>query len=316
MTLRPGITITLAERADAPFCIEYRSASQIAGVLVGKPAGQVPDLLGSLFAICPSAQKLAASLAISAENETTLSDLQFAEMARKVRFETIREHGVRILLDWSQALGEEPARSDIAALIVLAKAMNGGELAAFIEEKILGRDCAGWLAIEDLKSLREWAGGTQSVAARYILHSLDAQNVPLASGQSQPLMVQRYLYHPLIQALADDPVTACHVARLIDLATLGFECDLGVLKLLPPSSAKARSVACSRGDLVHHARLENGAIASYQICSPTDTLFASGGLGEHWLNRIPQSVPERRMDDAKRVMQALDPCVEYAIEMR
>ncbi len=316
MTLRPGINITLAERADAPFRIEYRSASRIAGVLVGKPAGHVPDLLGSLFAICPSAQKLAATLAISAESDAGIADLQYAEMMRTVRFETIREHGVRILLDWSQVLGEEPARSDIASLISLTKAMEDGALATFIEEKILGRDCAGWLAIEDPKSLREWAGMADGVAARFILNSLDAQKVPLAYGHLQPLMVRRYRYHPLVQALADDPVTACHIARLIDLATLGVECDLGILKLLPPPSAKARSVACSRGDLVHHARLENGAIASYQICSPTDTLFASGGLGEHWLNRIPQSAPERRMVEARRVMQALDPCVEYAIEMR
>lgn len=316
MTLRPGITVTFSDDGDDRLALDYRSASNIAQVLVGKPAELAPDLLGALFAVCPSAQQLAARSAIAAEGGAMLAQDEFATMTRSVRFETLREHGVRVLLDWPQAMDEEPPRAELAALINLTRERDGKGLADHIAHTIFGRGEADWLAIESLQELDRWAVQADNVAARFIRHSLDAENLRLAFGPLRPPLLDRYRAHPLVKALKKDVMTACHVARLIDLAMLALECRIGVSKHQSGPVGKADGVACSRGELFHKLSLKDGMIASYQIHSPTDALFATGGLGEQWLKRVSKSPPQSRMGAARRVMHALDPCVEYVIEAR
>ncbi|UAB77844.1 hypothetical protein INR77_13850 [Erythrobacter sp. SCSIO 43205] len=316
MTQSPGITVTFCDEDNGSCHLSYQSASRVAQLLVGKPAELVPDLLGSLFAVCPSAQQLAARLAIAENGGSKLSDKEIASMMRSVRFETIREHCVRILLDWPLALEEEPPRSALAQIINLTRDGDAARLAFHIEEAIFECSAENWLAIETLDELVDWINQADNAAARYVHDGLRAEKLALEIGDALPPLLDKYRSMPVVMALRDNPVLACHIARLIDLATLVCEIKSGDCDASRKQLSDTKSVSCSRGELVHHVSIADAVISSYEIRSPTDTVFGIGGLGEKWLEQVSKTSPERRIDIAHSVMRALDPCVEFAIEVR
>ncbi len=87
----------------------------VRALVQGKPAAQVPELLGRVFALCGDAHRLVARRAIAAaqgdDAAPTLDD------RRQLQLDTLREQLRRIWLDWPAALsGHAPAAQDLVAL--------------------------------------------------------------------------------------------------------------------------------------------------------------------------------------------------------
>jgi len=289
--------------------------------LIGREPDAAPALLGQIFAICPAAQQFAARLAIAAATRTRTPREAFADGWRAVRFETMREHALRILLGWSAMLGEAPDREVAAAINLRTRAGQAKGLRALIAEQVLGQDAAaplGWITRD---ALEHWAGGRASVAARMIDRLLGEQPVPGTDRIAPETLLARHHGHPLFEWEGLSGPVAHHVARLIDLAMLADELDGRGPGIADPWSTGGAqgvgraAVPCSRGMLNHRVELADGRIAAYEIISPTDAAFGCGGYGLDWLEGMAARDPEAREAAARAIVLALDPCVEHRIEV-
>jgi Coenzyme F420-reducing hydrogenase, alpha subunit len=115
-------------------------------------------------------------------------------------------------------------------------------------------------------------------------------------------------------------VAARIAARMVDVArTLtilfgDYEGQHWIRSYQAAEHCGAVEVKCARGVLMHRARVENGEIVAYDICSPTDwNLHEKGAL----LTLVDASAQDRdRLHrHATWLVQALDPCVAFDIEI-
>jgi hypothetical protein len=75
------------------------------------------------------------------------------------------------------------------------------------------------------------------------------------------------------------------------------------------------TVECARGLLLHRAQVEDGRVVAYNICSPTDwNLNEKGAVST--LTHASARQPERLKKLALWLTKALDPCVEFKIEIK
>ncbi|MDR1529922.1 MAG: hypothetical protein LBS40_05940 [Burkholderiales bacterium] len=73
-------------------------------------------------------------------------------------------------------------------------------------------------------------------------------------------------------------------------------------------------VQCARGVLLHRAKVENNHIVSYNVCAPTDwNLHKNGALST--LIGVAAANRDRLYRHATWLVQSLDPCVAFSIEM-
>lgn len=322
MSSSPALHIRFIGDDPADLRVDYRSASKVSRLLVGKSADEVPALLGALFAICPSAQKLAGSLAIASARGEEPDNDELLHAQRAAKLEIIREHGLRILLGWAGALAEQPDRAAAAQVNAMTRGGASGALSRLVDDRIFAGSLQEWLAINDMTALTDWAGEGRCIAARFIANGLVRQDVPDSLNQPKSTLVARHLGHPLLKAFEPGRVVSFHVARLIDLAKLTTEmADDGGKSFVAQKTNKgsghgSASVFCSRGQLTHRLHLADDKVRDYEILSPTDTAFAMNGFGRQWLQQIGLVQHDKRDDAALAVVQALDPCVEYRIEVR
>lgn len=76
----------------------------------------------------------------------------------------------------------------------------------------------------------------------------------------------------------------------------------------------ASEVKCARGVLMHRARVEHDKIIAYDICAPTDwNLHEKGALAT--LIDVSAQDQERLRRHATWLVQALDPCLAFKIEI-
>ena len=301
----------------------YRPSADVTTLIVRQPPDQVPGLVRRLFAICAEAQGHAASLAIAAAQGATCSDAELAHGEARVAAETCREHALRISFDWTSVLGE-PKDADLARSFVDAtRGGDAAQIAAVSQAGVFATDQAEWLAMDSASDLARWASAGQTAAARFIARLFDTHTlVPL--GDTQPMgLAARHGDHPLLaHALAPGSLMAAHVARLIDLARTGQRiADLqagrvAAWRAVSPAVGRGLAqVACARGILRHEVTLKGGTICAYRISSPTERSFAAGGVAERQLRALPALPKAPRLALANLVMQALDPCVPYTIEV-
>lgn len=108
------------------------------------------------------------------------------------------------------------------------------------------------------------------------------------------------------------------LARLLELARLprrlraGDSFPVAAVALGPASGAAG--VETSRGLLLHAVQLAAGRVTQYRILAPTEWNFHPDGALVHALLNLPPGPGlEAR---AMLVAQALDPCVDYGLEVR
>lgn len=177
--------------------VEIRSTRALNAVslLRGKAVGEVLDTLPLLYSVCATAQSMAATAACEQALGIEVSSSQHEARQLLLGAETVREHILRILLDWPAFVDDKPGAPALAAMNRFPARLRaalypgadpfrpgGGALAVnrhelkrclddvqdFIETQILALDFAAWAAIDDEAALQEWMAQSDSIAARLL----------------------------------------------------------------------------------------------------------------------------------------------------
>lgn len=197
--LRPGMAL--------PTIVSTRPllAARIAR---GRPAGELPAVLGALFSMCAHAQRGTARRAVAAAaGEPARSSS--AERAA-LQAATAREQALRIAQDWHRLLPGAPAAAPTAALrgcplwdAALAPAEQVRALPAWLSRHWLGEPVAAWLAAH--------AADPAAWAERWCTR-VDTAPARLLRSQRQALQDIATPIRPL--RLLDQPLaTLPHLAR-------------------------------------------------------------------------------------------------------
>lgn len=340
-TPRPRIEVYLP--ADGSMAsLRYLDQIQVAPLLIGRTCGNANALLASVHVVCGHAHSQAGVSAM--EHAMGIMPAPSTRTARHllVMTETVREHGVRLALDWPHLSGKvsQPglarpflllaSRARTALSIEQAPFMHGAqtapgpdsasfiaEIEALLETSYFGMSPALWQQLETIDEIRDWATQTAGPAADCIGWLLNMSDIAQAAARA-PNDVSLYTRHagaPLLQTLPKGTLLARHLARLIDLASLP-----GRMRALlagnedMPAEETNPVVWTSRGALRHECALSEGRIVSYKIITPTDTHFAQGGIARNMVERASAMArPQVRKNFIQAVMQAFDPCVPYEI---
>jgi len=322
MTHAGGISLFLPSENGAPARLHYRAPADVTSLLARVPADQVPALVRRLFAICSEAQGHAAELALAAARGEAIASAELAAAEVKGWVEIVREHGLRIALDWARLLDKAPDHDAARAFMAGAQGQDADFLSNLIAKHVTAMPVEDWLQLSSVSDLAGWAQRGGSIAADF-LHSLMKEPVLAEGAMLEPgSLAARQADHPLLaEALATGAPVARHVARLIDLARApGRIRELQAGEAVPVRGFSLRAgegmarVPCARGRLEHEVQLEDGHIVRYHILSPTERLFAPGGNAEWQFRKLGSVKPARRALLAEMMMQALDPCVDYQIE--
>jgi len=317
-----AITLRIPAEEGAALQLSYRAPADITPMILRCAPELVPDLVRRLFAICAEAQSFTARLAIDAALGL-VPDGAMARHEMHVAAEICREHSLRIALDWTAILAEPQDRDLARRFVDAARGDKAAQLGAAIKEGIFAQDPAAWLAINSASDLARWANKGRTAAARFIAHLFDTRSLVALAGGHPLGLAARHADHPLLaRALAPGSLIAAHVARLIDLArTGGRMADLETCRAQPlrghsPAPGQAwAEVPCARGLLRHEVTLHAGAISAYRITSPTQRSFAPGGMAHRQFAALPALPKAPRVAFANLLMQALDPCIAYTIEV-
>lgn len=311
MNRQPGLAVRLHEDRCTT---DYRSPSTIARLLVGRPVGDAPAMLSTLFAICPSAQRLACEVALGAAQGESMDAEAMEKALRAVRLESIREHGLRILLAWPATMGEEPDRDSAAKLNCWSRGGGAHRLRGLLAASVFGGSVTTWLRMAEPAEVAEWADSGVTAAARFLARACHAAG-PLVPPQS---LLARHRDLPLFAGERWRGLAAHHLARLVDLALLvenidavSTACPLPLAETGAEAGMGGARVASSRGELRHRVCVEKGRITAYEIISPTDIAFGMGGYGRDW---VGQAAPRGRAA-VRAVLDGLDPCVDSRVEV-
>ncbi|MDZ5649944.1 hypothetical protein [Nitrospirillum sp. BR 11828] len=318
---RPAILVRLPGEAGDAVTLSYTPRGDIIGLLAAVPVKRVPAVVRTLFAVCAHAQGHAAELAVEAALGLEAAPQTLAEREIRTWTEVVREHGLRICLDWARLLGQAPDLPRARAFVALSAT---DDPTALITDAVTGLSPEQWLAMTSTGELARWAGAGRTVAARFIATLFDAAMLTSPGAVDPGSLAARHADHPLLaRALPAGSLIACHVARLIDLCrvparldALRTADDTALLRglSLGPGLGMA-SVPCARGTLVHEVGVVAGRVERYRILSPTDRAFAPGGWAERQVQRLCAWPPADRARGAEVMMLALDPCVDYAVEV-
>jgi uptake hydrogenase large subunit len=338
-----GITIASTRRPIAQKLLTDRTPEQAA------------ELAGRIFSLCGRAQRIAAEAACEAAAGVIPDITRRTIRERQVLAELAREHAWCLLVgspDTGQAAnlkalmqlreaGDDPGRLIDALSVVLT-------------ERLLGEPPEHWLG-RDEPGMARWRleGGTS--AARFLAELDDTADVgvsqvpllpPLWRLEAAGDLARRALDEAAFcaqPAWDDRPAETGAVARVQDeasvagwLATRGRGAGARMLARLVelarlPTNLRGEGrpmvrawnlgpdsgVACietSRGLLLHAVRLRAGRVAEYRIIAPTEWNFHPAGALADGLATLPaDGMLETR---ARLLVQSLDPCVDYAVEVR
>jgi len=288
--------------------VRLAPAPRVAPALIGRTQPEARALLGTVFTLCGHAHVDAAERAFAVAGGAPLTAQARIARARATRTEAIREHGLRILLDWPLLLGEAPDTAAGARWMRLCATLADrdgakdamAEVTLFLERTLFGMPPAVWL---DAADDTDWATRGATVAARLLRHiGLLARKAPLAIDGCDVSVLARRAGHPRLQGAA--PLEALYLARLIDL----------VMCLDHHDDGGDDRVWTARGRLDHRCRLTGNRIADYAIVSPTDVHFGADGAATRALAEICHAPPSLHLPLVKAVVRAFDPCVPFTIE--
>lgn len=159
-------------------------------LFTGRPPEDVARLLPGLFAVCGEAQGVACRFALEAALGIMIDDDVRRERRLRIVGEGLREHFLRIVVDWAALQGEAPDREALRAIGAHVAAMRAatpgaaGRLAAFVRDTVLGDSFAG---LDDEAAFAAWAAGRQTVAQRLVAHVIDAGFAD--SGATEPAVL-------------------------------------------------------------------------------------------------------------------------------
>ncbi|MGR9115554.1 MAG: nickel-dependent hydrogenase large subunit [Gammaproteobacteria bacterium] len=193
MTVEGKIKIALAHSESGVHRVSIQSSRPIEAskILIGKNPEQALATVPLLFSICGQAHAYAACRAIRLAIGAGIDPA--ADLAGRflVNLETVREHGLRILLDGPRLLGMQPEQKPLAAFMRLPRLFmpllfEQGEafrlesrpalqsiemteqinlLERLIDESVFQGGLSGWLELETEAHLQDWLKRTRSLPA-------------------------------------------------------------------------------------------------------------------------------------------------------
>lgn len=326
---------------------------QLAGrLLAGKRAAEAVALVPRLYAICGRAQHAAAELALAAARGAAEVE---AARTRSVESEMANEYLWRALLDWPRAVGEAPDETTVAAARAALARDDRERLRAIVERDVLGGDACDWHARRDVSGFEDWLARGATAGARFLAavrrdgprqgasavpllpacdHGLaraiaaaldaepDYERRPQHGGApAETGAIARLRTQPLVALLAAEfgrSTLVRFAARLVELARIA--CGDAAPGPLAGSVALAPGrglgwVETARGLLVHRIDLADDRIARYRIVAPTEWNFHPEGPLAAALLGVQDTAPADLERRAQWLLQALDPCVAYRLEI-
>ena len=315
-------------------CIRSNRTASVATLLIGRKVDEAIKMLPVLYSLCAHAHMAAAQLATGREIAAGADLLVLAENAR--------EHLLRIMLGWQTAnLISMPAPPVMALVPDMKQAIEGGmsdqvanQLAQYLEAHVLGCSPAQFLQCD----VSEWVSATDTAAAHYLRTVIangwqsvgavtpaflpDLKVEPLASYMQQegfclqpdwlnkPRETGPFARQKSVQMVADivhahgAGLLARQVARLVELAQIPDQ--MRADKMLSSAQAELGIVETARGRLIHWASVNDGVISDYRILAPTEWNFHPRGVAVQALQGLDP-------DQAKAMIEAIDPCVNFEL---
>jgi uptake hydrogenase large subunit len=169
------------------------------------------------------------------------------------------------------------------------------------------------LSAADLdRHLGDDAATTDDFVARPIWAAQPRETSPLTRQQDQPL----------VRNLATDFANGLLprlVAQLTEVARLLSDSQGPAAQpapaVLPPGQGLSQ-VQAARGLLVHRVHIRDGRIAAYAILAPTEWNFHPRGVVAAGLQQLlRQHGPDRIAPLARLFIAAVDPCVDYTLDL-
>ena len=156
----------------------------------------------------------------------------------------------------------------------------------------------------------------------------DYERAPLWNGTPvETGALARMHAHPAVAAMRarlGNSVATRMAARLVELALLLRALDAGPVNgtpcswlatFAPVAGEGVAAVQTARGLLLHRACVVDGRIAAYQIVAPTEWNFHPDGPAARGLAALEADDAEMLERRARLAVQALDPCVAFAVEV-
>jgi hypothetical protein len=304
------ITICLGQG----IAIRSTRPANIGAIFAGKNVADVARLMPLLFAVCGRAQGEASRLALAmARGEQPDPALPAAVTA-----EAIREHLMRMAVDWAKTCGvvtdtsvlrrihalprragEVPslelageAQALLAELAADAVVIRAGNLEAVLSGRTIA---ARLLRLVTTRGLSDWGHGEADLGetSAFTLVRGHAAMAPLLADHGDGLLSRLYA-RPL------------HVAVLIE--TLAGRPAQALLRR--QGEWGEATVPTSRGLLTHRARRDGDQVTAYEISAPTDINFNPQGIAACRLGGTHPSTDDFPL---RLFVEALDPCVTYSI---
>lgn len=312
--------------------IESNRISLVPKLLIGRSADEALALFPMVYTLCAQAHIAAAQLALGRGKADT----------RMVLVENAREHFLRILFGWNTGSTPILPAAQIMALvdymtkeIGLSGASNvANRLEEFLALHVYGCSAAEFLNHDSLT----WLENAETGVAKYLTGMLDKgwqslgivqpvllPDLPPASvaekmlkpgfcdtptWQGQPCETgsfARQSAHLSVTAIVrkhGNGLLARLMARLVDLAQIPDQ----IRAAEPLEMASGLGVVeTARGRLIHLASIEDGVITDYRILAPTEWNFHPNGVAARALAGLT-------VEQARVVIDAIDPCVEFEIK--
>ena len=321
----------------------------------GRPADQVARTLPLLFSICAQAQGAAAASALDAARGDAPDPATLRQRSADVQREAAVELLSRLLIDWPRVMGATPDVSAVARVRQVAPVQAFEVCCDIARSRIYGSDPVHWLAEPTLVALDRWIAAAATLPAQLLarltreapgLGRSDIRSMPEAGGEAVCAMLPsfdadpdfsrapewhgtpvetgalaRRARHPLVAAFVQrdgNSIAARFVAQLVDLATmLTSDDDRQVVRQHDAGPRIGIGLAeTARGLLLHQAQVDSdGRVERYRVIAPTEWNFHPDGA-------LTQGLVDRRVNDAEAarrdatlLVQALDPCVAFAVEV-
>jgi Ni,Fe-hydrogenase I large subunit len=320
----------------------------------GRTIAEVERTIPRLYSICARAQAAAAASALEAASGAAPDPARQFARASDVRREAIVELLTRLLIDWPRLLDLAPDVAAVARVRQATLEWQLDACDEVARHNVYGMNPAAWLEAESIAALERWADATATLPARSLqrllrdavdlgssaIRPMPAVAIEGIAGMLPPLdgsadfsrtpewaggpvetgALARHANQPLIAGFVErhgNSVAARFLAQLVDLATaLADRRGADDVQQHAPAPGVGIGLAqTARGLLLHHARVQDGRVKDYRIVAPTEWNFhPAGALTQGLVDRpVPDAGAARR--DTALLVQALDPCVAYSIEV-
>ncbi|WP_269585414.1 nickel-dependent hydrogenase large subunit [Roseibium sp. Sym1] len=194
MSLEGHVDIVLPRDPDNPVQVALKEPANVSRLLSGRTAAEVIRIVPSLFSLCGTAHAAAAAAALESAAGRVADRDTMALRECLVLMERVREHLLRIALDWPLLASEAPdiktAQSAMSLLSELRNALDPEDVVfldpkakagdrdtgrtlvasavAIAESRIFQEELSAWRNRRDQTSLGTWAASGKTVAARLL----------------------------------------------------------------------------------------------------------------------------------------------------